>query len=117
MEKKIDKSYMTQIQKYPLLSADQEADLSKKIQTGDKNALSKLINSNLRLVVSCAHRFSTTRLSMMDLIQEGNIGLMVAAQKFQSSFTAFTLSSYSELFSIVVPNNFSEYKSGFNPTK
>ncbi len=95
MEKKIDKSYMTQIQKYPLLSADQEADLSKKIQTGDKNALSRLINSNLRLVVSCAHKFSATRLSMMDLIQEGNIGLMVAAQKFQSSFkTRFSTYAY-----------------------
>lgn len=95
MEMDISKSYLSQIQKYPLLSPEQEVELSNKIQSGDKAALTKLINCNLRLVVSIAHKFGNTRLSMMDLIQEGNLGLMTAAEKFQTSFkTRFSTYAY-----------------------
>lgn len=95
MEKDIDKNYLMQIQRYPLLSSEEEAELSKRIEEGDKVAFNRLVNSNLRLVVSIAHKFSNTRLSMMDLIQEGNLGLMTAAEKFHYSFnTRFSTYAY-----------------------
>ncbi len=95
MEKDINKNYLTQIQKYPLLSAQEESELSRKIETGDKEALSRLVNSNLRLVVSIAHKFSNTHLPFMDLIQEGNMGLLIAAEKFNYSYnTRFSTYAY-----------------------
>ena len=95
MEKEIDKNYLSQIQKYQLLTPEEEADLSKKIHAGDKKALTKLVNSNLRLVVSIAHRFNNKNISIMDLIQEGNLGLMTAAEKFHYSFkTRFSTYAY-----------------------
>ena len=95
MDKDIDSGYVNQIQKYPLLTAEEEAELSHKIQAGDKLALNSLVNSNLRLVVSIAHKFSNSRLSMMDLIQEGNLGLMTAAEKYHYSFkTRFSTYAY-----------------------
>ena len=95
MEKDIDKNYLAQIQRYPLLTPEEEAELSKKIEEGDSVAFNKLVNSNLRLVVSIAHKFNNTRLSMMDLIQEGNLGLMTAAEKFHYSFnTRFSTYAY-----------------------
>ncbi len=95
MEKDIDKNYLAQIQKYPLLTPEEEAELSKKIEEGNQTAFNKLVNSNLRLVVSIAHKFNNTRLSMMDLIQEGNLGLMTAAEKFHYSFnTRFSTYAY-----------------------
>lgn len=96
MEKEMYESYVSQIQKYPLLTADEEQELAQKIQNGDTIACTKLVNSNLRLVVSVAHRFNTTHVCLMDLIQEGNIGLMTAAAKFQASFkTRFSTYAYS----------------------
>lgn len=96
MEKEVYGDYISQIQKYPLLSAEEEQELSKRIQKGDKAACKKLINSNLRLVVTIAHHFNTKQVSIMDLIQEGNIGLMTAAAKFQDSYkTRFSTYAYS----------------------
>lgn len=96
MEKEMFESYVSQIQKYPLLTADEEQELAKKIEAGDKAACTRLVNCNLRLVVSIAHRFNTTKVCVMDLVQEGNIGLMTAAAKFQSSFkTRFSTYAYS----------------------
>lgn len=78
--------YIRQIQKYPLLTAENEKELAQKISKGDKAAVTKLINSNLRLVVSVAQKFKKNyKVSIMDLIQEGNLGLMAAAEKFSSS--------------------------------
>ncbi len=95
MEKEIPASYMSQVQRYPLLSAEEEASLSKKIQSGNKNAVHMLVNSNLRLVVSIAHKFMATKLPIMDLIQEGNMGLMVAAEKYHFSYnTRFSTYAY-----------------------
>ncbi len=76
------KSYFEQIKKTPLLSADEEKALSKRIQSGDEDAKQKLIESNLRLVVKIAKSFLTAELSLLDLIQEGNLGLIKAAAKF-----------------------------------
>lgn len=96
MEKEVYEQYIKQIQKYPLLSAEEEQNLAKKIQAGDKKACEKLVNCNLRLVITIAHHFNSKQVSVMDLIQEGNIGLMTAASKFSDSFkTRFSTYAYS----------------------
>ena len=95
MKLEIDASYLRQIQKYPLLSAEEECELSKRIQEGDKRAVNALVNSNLRLVVSIACRFKCSNMNIMDLVQEGNMGLMTAAEKFSWSFkTRFSTYAY-----------------------
>ena len=76
------KSYLRDINKYPLLSPEEEKIVAKAALNGDKKAFDKLINSNLRFVVSVAKQYQNDTLSMLDLINEGNIGLVKAAQKF-----------------------------------
>jgi RNA polymerase primary sigma factor len=76
------RSYFDQIKKTPLLTAEQEQDLSRLVQKGDHDAFSRLVEANLRLVVKIAKAFMTSDLSLLDLIQEGNLGLMRAASKF-----------------------------------
>ncbi len=80
------KAYIKEITKHPLLSAEQERALSKRIMNGDKDAQQILINSNLRYVVTLAHKYAKCEESLMDCIQEGNLGLMVAASKFDYNF-------------------------------
>jgi RNA polymerase primary sigma factor len=75
-------AYFNQIKRIPLLSAEEERELSKSIQTGDDSAKRKLTEANLRLVVKIARGFVTSDVQLLDLIQEGNIGLMKAAEKF-----------------------------------
>ena len=77
--------YLKEIGQISLLSLDEELELSKKIEEGDEDAKRKLAESNLRLVVSIAKRYVGRNLSFLDLIQEGNIGLMKAVDKFDSS--------------------------------
>lgn len=74
--------YLREIGKVPLLSSEEEISLAKKAERGDKEAQKKLIEANLRLVVSIAKRFTGKSLSLLDLIQEGNIGLFRAVEKF-----------------------------------
>jgi RNA polymerase primary sigma factor len=74
--------YLREIGKIPLLTADQEVSLAKRKEKGDKEADKKLIEANLRLVVSIAKKFVGKSLSLLDLIQEGNIGLFRAVKKF-----------------------------------
>jgi RNA polymerase primary sigma factor len=74
--------YFEDIAKTPLLTADQEKALSKKILAGDKAAEQKLIQANLRLVVKIAKQYSNAGLNLQDLVQEGNLGLINAAGKF-----------------------------------
>ncbi len=76
------KLYLKEIGSFPLLTAEQELALGERIAHGDLRARQKLIEANLRLVVSVAKRYANQGLSMQDMIQEGNIGLMRAAQKF-----------------------------------
>jgi len=76
-------TYFKQMKVFPLLSFYEELELSKCIQKGDNNALHKLINANLRLVVKIAKLYtSVPEASLIDLIQEGNLGLITAAQKY-----------------------------------
>jgi RNA polymerase primary sigma factor len=75
--------YLREIGKIPLLTPDEELALAKRKERGDVEAAKKLIESNLRLVVSIAKRFVGKSLSLLDLIQEGNIGLFRAVEKFE----------------------------------
>jgi RNA polymerase primary sigma factor len=75
-------TYFRQIKAYPLLSFEDELELSKKIQNGDNEALNKLVNSNLRLVAKIAGMYNLPDIPLLDIIQEGNIGLIHAARKF-----------------------------------
>ena len=74
--------FLNEAGRYPLLTAAQEVELAKKIESGDKHAKDLLVNSNLRLVVSIAKRYQGHGLTLLDLIQEGIIGLIRAAEKF-----------------------------------
>lgn len=76
------KEYLNEIGKIKLLSPEEEFVLFKKAEKGDEKAKKKLIESNLRLVVSIAKKYARGNLSFLDLIQEGNIGLMKAVEKF-----------------------------------
>jgi len=89
MQKKAPKSgdslletYFRQIRVFPLLTFEEELELSKLIQKGDSDALHKLINSNLRLVAKIAGLFNLPDIPVLDIIQEGNMGLIHAARKF-----------------------------------
>src|SRR5579875_3666313 len=72
--------YLHEIAEVPLLTAVEEVDLAKRIEQGDVTALQRFGRANLRLVVSIAKRYVGRGLSLLDLIQEGNIGLMRAVQ-------------------------------------
>jgi RNA polymerase primary sigma factor len=74
--------FLNEIRRYPLLTAAEEVELSQRIEAGDLEAKERMINSNLRLVVSIAKKYQGQELSLLDLIQEGIFGLIRAAEKF-----------------------------------
>jgi RNA polymerase primary sigma factor len=74
--------FLNEAGRYPLLTAAQEVELAKRIESGDQSAKDKMVNSNLRLVVSIAKKYQGHGLTLLDLIQEGIIGLIRAAEKF-----------------------------------
>jgi RNA polymerase primary sigma factor len=76
------KAYFEQIKKNPLLTFEEEISLSKRIQKGDHDALNLLIESNLRLVVKISMEYIVPEISILDLIQDGNMGLIKAATKY-----------------------------------
>jgi RNA polymerase primary sigma factor len=75
-------SYLCEIRRFGLLTPSEEIDLAQRAAAGDERARHKLIESNLRLVIAIARRYTTTGVPLVDLIQEGNLGLMRAAEKF-----------------------------------
>ncbi len=75
-------AYFKQIKNTPLLSFDEELDLSRRIEKGDEKARQKLIQANLRLVVKIARSYTTGEYSFLDIIQEGNMGLIKAASRY-----------------------------------
>lgn len=85
--------YLREIGKVPLLTAEEEVALAKRKERGDEEAKKKLIEANLRLVVSIAKKFTGKKLSLLDLIQEGNIGLFRAVEKFEYQ-KGFKFSTY-----------------------
>ena len=87
------KLYLKEIGDYPLLTAEEEIDLAQRIMDGDEAAKTRLAESNLRLVVSIAKRYVGRGLSFLDLIQEGNLGLIKAVDKFDYT-KGFKFSAY-----------------------
>ncbi len=77
--------YLNDIGKIDLLNAEEEADLARRIRTGDQAALERLTEANLRFVVSVAKQYQNQGLSLSDLINEGNVGLMKAARRFDET--------------------------------
>ena len=85
--------YLREIGKIPLLTPEEEADLAQRIVKGDQKAKNKMVESNMRLVVSIAKRYGGRGLDFLDLIQEGNTGLLRAVEKFDPE-KGFKFSTY-----------------------
>lgn len=76
------RQYLSEIHRYPLLTAEQERELAAKCAAGDEEAIRMMVSSNLRLVVSVAKEYAGRGVALLDLIQEGSIGLLTAAKKY-----------------------------------
>ena len=76
------RQFLSEIRAIPMLSAEEERDLARRSAQGDEEAIRQLVDSNLRLVVSIAREYAGRGVALLDLIQEGSIGLLVAARKF-----------------------------------
>jgi RNA polymerase primary sigma factor len=87
------RAYLKEIRHIPLLTPKEEIDLAKLVKKGNKQAREKMIRSNLRLVINIAKRYANFGIGLMDLIEEGNIGLMKAVEKFKPS-KGFRFSTY-----------------------
>jgi RNA polymerase primary sigma factor len=74
--------FLREVNRFDLLTAAQEVDLAKRIERGDRHAKAMMVNANLRLVISIARRYQGTQLTLLDLIQEGILGLIRATEKF-----------------------------------
>jgi len=93
--------YLKDIKNLPLLTAKEEVELSRRIKKGDKEAKHKMIQSNLRLVINIAKKYSYLGVPMLDLIEEGNLGLMKAVEKYNhnkgyrfSTYAAWWIKQY-----------------------
>lgn len=79
------KMYLSEISNFPVLTADEEIELVEKAQNGDKEAFNKVVNCNLRFVVTLAKQFMNKRIKLSDLVNEGNIGLINSVNKFDTT--------------------------------
>src|ERR1700756_591816 len=77
--------YLREISQYPLITREEEVTLAQRIKRGEEEALDKLVRSNLRFVVSVAKKYQNQGVSLSDLINEGNLGLIRAAHKFDET--------------------------------
>src|SRR5438552_5064187 len=81
-DKDILDQYLHEVSKTPLLTAQQEIAIARKVRTGDEEAMQELVKRNLRFVISVAKKYQNRGLALTDLIGEGNVGLLTAARKF-----------------------------------
>ena len=77
--------YFKDVSRQPMISQEEEIELTKKIKEGDETAVKKLVEANLRFVISVAKQYQNKGLALVDLIQEGNLGLLEAARKFDET--------------------------------
>lgn len=87
------RQFLSEIREYPRLTVEEERELARRCADGDKDAIRHMVNSNLRLVVSIAREYAGRGVALLDLIQEGSIGLLVAARKFDYTLD-FRFSTY-----------------------
>ncbi len=87
------RQYLNEIRQFPRLTPEQERELARRCAQGDEEAIRQMVNSNLRLVVSVAREYAGRGVPLLDLIQEGSIGLLVAAKKFDYTLE-FRFSTY-----------------------
>ena len=87
------RQYLNEIRRFPRLNAEEERHLAKRCADGDEEAIRQMVSSNLRLVVSVAKEYAGRNVPLLDLIQEGSIGLIVAAKKFDYTLD-FRFSTY-----------------------
>lgn len=121
--------YFKEISRFPLLSVQEEQELGRAIQHGDEGAVKKLVESNLRFVVKFAKRYRQNGLSFLDLINEGNLGLIEAAKRFDPArnvrFISYavwwirqsimmSLSSFGRPFRLPIKLNATLYRMGIN---
>ena len=87
------RQFLREIREFPRLTAEEERELARRCAQGDEEAVRRMVNSNLRLVVSIAREYAGRGIGLLDLIQEGSIGLLVAARKFDYTLD-FRFSTY-----------------------
>ena len=87
------RQFLSEIREFPRLSVEEERELARRCAEGDEEAVRRMVNSNLRLVVSVAREYAGRGVALLDLIQEGSIGLLVAARKFDYTLD-FRFSTY-----------------------
>ena len=87
------RQFLSEIREFPRLTAEEERKLARRCAEGDEDAIRQMVNSNLRLVVSVAREYAGRGVALLDLIQEGSIGLLVAARKFDYTLE-FRFSTY-----------------------
>jgi len=103
------RQYLSEIRQYPRLTAEEERELAQRCAAGDEEAIRKMVNSNLRLVVSVAREYAGRGVPLLDLIQEGSIGLLAAAKKFDYTLD-FRFSTYATKW---IRQGVSRYLTGF----
>ena len=81
------RQYLHEIRTFPRLTAEEERDLARRCAQGEEDAICRMVNANLRLVVSIAREYTGRGVPLLDLIQEGSIGLLAAARRFASLHT------------------------------